>query len=366
MLRLPFSLPIPRRNTVMRRAGPADLCPYLLLESCSMSSIARLSSIIRPVFSSCVFSFALIGLLWNEASTAELTTEQSKTGVKVLIDGKLFTEYLFRSGSKPVLWPVIGPHGIEMTRAYPFKEIKGDKTDHIHHRSIWFTHGNVNGTDFWLEVAKDRKGGTIEQRDISVKEGNGKVQIESTNDWMTPQRKKVLEDKRVMTFGVDGENRVIDFDITLTAGDEPAVIGETKEGSFGIRVPHVMSVDAKQGGKIINSRGQKDGDAWGKPAEWVDYHGAVKDEQGKSNHVGIAVLNHPSSFRAPTHWHVRTYGLFAANPFGLHDFDKNQPEGAGAVTLKPHDSLTLRYRVIFHAGDEQQAGIAAAYEKYAK
>ena len=44
--------------------------------------------------------------------------------------------------------------------------------------------------------------------------------------------------------------------------------------------------------------------------------------EGKT--VGVAILNHPDSFRFPTTWHVRTYGLFAANPFGWHDFGMNE------------------------------------------
>jgi hypothetical protein len=119
-----------------------------------------------------------------------------------------------------------------------------------------------------------------------------------------------------------------------------------------------MDVDSKQGGKIVNSRGETDADAWSNPAEWVDYHGPVEGEN-----LGIAILNHPSSFRFPTRWHVRTYGLFAANPFAGKSF--NTTDG-GAYRLEPGSSLKLRYRVILHKGDEKAAGIKAMYDEYAK
>jgi hypothetical protein len=80
--------------------------------------------------------------------------------------------------------------------------------------------------------------------------------------------------------------------------------------------------------------------------------------------LGIAILNHPSSFRYPTHWHIRSYGLFAANPWGLGDFTGKKQDGSH--TMKKGESLTLRYRVIFHAGDEKQAGIADAFAEYSK
>jgi len=120
-----------------------------------------------------------------------------------------------------------------------------------------------------------------------------------------------------------------------------------------------MRVDRKTGGRIITSEGLENEQAWGKPAAWVDYHGPVGNET-----LGIAILNHPSSFRYPTHWHVRTYGLFAANPFGLHDFTGGKQRGDH--TMRKGDTFTLRYRVIFHRGDEKQGKIAEAFAAYAK
>ena len=168
---------------------------------------------------------------------------------------------------------------------------------------------------------------------------------------------KVCEDQRRLVFGVDGPSRWIDFDITLKASQGAVTFGDTKEGTFGIRVAQTITVDAKQGGHIVNNKGQTDVAAWGQRADWVDYYGPL---MGKT--LGIAVLNHPSSFRFPTYWHVRTYGLFAANPFGVHDFTG---KGSGTYTLPAGQSLHLRYRVIFHQGDEKEGKIAEAFGKYA-
>ena len=129
---------------------------------------------------------------------------------------------------------------------------------------------------------------------------------------------------------------------------------------MAIRVAGTMKVDAKKGGRIVNSEGQTDGDAWGKPAAWVDYHGPVDGQT-----VGVAILNHPGSFRYPSYWHVRTYGLFAANPFGLRDF-KRSGNVDGSHTLAPGESFTLRYRFLFHRGDEKAGKVAEAFAVYSK
>ena len=81
---------------------------------------------------------------------------------------------------------------------------------------------------------------------------------------------------------------------------------------------------------------------------WVDYHGNLGDDM-----VGIAILNHPSSFRFPTCWHVRDYGLFAANPFGLHDFRGSKDEHEGDYTLPAGETMSLRYRFVFHRGERK-------------
>ncbi len=63
---------------------------------------------------------------------------QEDDGITLNIDGELFTRYLTQSGPRSVLWPVIGPTGEPMTRAYPVG--KGDEPeaeDHVHHRSLW-------------------------------------------------------------------------------------------------------------------------------------------------------------------------------------------------------------------------------------
>lgn len=300
----------------------------------------------------CLASLALAPLC-----QAEVTLEKSPEGVIVKADGQPFTEYITKKGTKPVLWPIIGPTGKRVTRNWPMDEtVPGEKDrDHIHQKSMWFTHGAVNGTDFWTEGK-----GRIEHKEF-VKIDNGPpATIVTRNDWLSPDGSKVeCEDERTLTFGADKDQRWIDFDVKIKAVNGPVVFGDTKEGSFGVRVASSMRVDSKQGGHIVNSDGKTDAAAWGKPAAWVDYYGPVEDEQN-----GIAILNHPSSYGFPSHWHVRTYGLFAANPFGLSDFTYGAKKGE--YTLPAGETLHLRYRVLLHKGDEKVGKVADAFAEYAK
>jgi hypothetical protein len=307
-----------------------------------------------------VSAFLQCVLLAVACQGGEFTVDKEEGGVTVKYDGKLVTRYVEKSGNKPILWPLIDPNGHEITRAYPMvaEGKPGERQDHVHHRSFWFDHGDVNGISFWDE---GKGSGTIVHRKYVKLDGGKEAVIATVNDWIGEDGVKQCEDLRTIAFAKHGDSLVIDYDITVKASTGKVTFGDTKEGSFGVRVAGTMKVDAKQGGKIINSEGEADAAAWGKPASWVDYHGPVEGET-----VGIAILNHPSSFRYPTHWHVRTYGLFAANPFGLHDFSGKKPDVNGAHSLEPGDSFTLKYRVLVHQGDEKEGKVAEEFERYAK
>ena len=81
--------------------------------------------------------------------------------------------------------------------------------------------------------------------------------------------------------------------------------------------------------------------------------------------VGIAIFDHPKNPRHPTWWHVRSYALFAANPFGKHDFEKLADPKAGDMTIPAGGSTTFRWRFYFHMGDEKAGKVAEHFKEYA-
>jgi hypothetical protein len=99
-------------------------------------------------------------------------------------------------------------------------------------------------------------------------------------------------------------------------------------------------------------------DVWGKPSPWVDYSGTVDGQP-----VGIAIFDHSKNPKHPTTWHARDYGLFAANPFGDHDFYNDKTKD-GSVTIDPGKSLRFRYRVVLHSGDTAAANVAELYKAW--
>ncbi len=292
----------------------------------------------------------------------------SSGGVVVTLQDKPIAEYVVDQGNKPFLWRIIGPSGKLMTRSFPMAKVVGETTDHVHQRGLTFGHQGINGFDTWAEADTYREPaqlakklsslGAIRLRGYRTLEGGATAIIHAHHDIVDAADKPIMLEERRMTFSSTPYGRAIDVDIDLVAEYGPVHMTDMKDAGVYIRVPDTMAVDRKQGGTIINSQGDRDAAAWSRHAAWVDYNGPVEGE-----HVGIAILNHPTSFRHPTAWHVRTYGLFCANPFGLKQM--NPAAASGAVSLEAGERLSLRHRFLFHAGDEQQAGIAAAFQEYA-
>jgi len=292
------------------------------------------------------------------AKTPGVAITDQGTKLRIEIGGHLFTEYWYKDVPRPFLFPVIGPTGDPMTRSWPIEEGKGESSDHVHHRSLWYAHGAVNGQDFWSEAKQFGK--IVHDKFLKTESGPAVGVVESQNKWIAASGEVVCEDTRTLRFYNRPGERMMDFDVVLRATNGPVTFNDTKEGSMAIRVADSMRLKGKPGeGHIVNSEGVRDKETWGKRADWCDYYGPVN---GKT--VGVAMFDHPQNPRHPTWWHVRDYGLFAANPFGLHDFEE-KPAGAGDFKIAAGESAAFRYRFYFHEGDEKQAKVAERYQEYA-
>jgi hypothetical protein len=300
-------------------------------------------------------------------------TQQGKDKISVEIDGKPFTDfYIGPQAAKPYLHPLRTADGKVVTRGFPMvADIPGEAHDHPHHRGLWFTHGDVNGYDFWANeesqpgVGKG-KGRVVLERVDKLAPGKKSGTISAGFAWKIPSGETLLLESRKMTFYSDPQLRTIDFDITLSPQQE-LKFGDTKEGMFAMRLAAPLEeaqpkdiVEPKRTGKMVNAQNkQGEKNVWGKRSEWLDYSGRIDGAV-----VGVAVFDHPSNPRYPTYWHARAYGLLAANIFGLHDFERD-PSRDGSLSIRPGQPLRFRYRVIVHPGDVYAAGIHDAYESWA-
>lgn len=299
---------------------------------------------------------------------APVELKQTADHVDVLIDGKAFTTYYFGSDvAKSYLMPLQTASGIVISRVFPVKNTVTDadaRTDSFepHQRPLYFAHGDIDGLDFWGEAVFQKYYGSHTEQPYGHMAGAklSKIQdgtIQANFLLKDPANRVIGEEAQSLAFHGDDRTRTIDCKFVLKATQGDMTLGDTKEGTFGIRLGPGLSQPRVH---MINSHGgQGEKEIWGKPADWVAYMGNIL---GKD--VGVAVFDHPKSFRHPTTWHARAYGLLAANPFGLREFTRHADKD-GSWTIPYGTSLEFRYRVVIYEGDWSPAQITKLYEQYA-
>ena len=287
----------------------------------------------------------------------------------VKVNGEDFTSYHYSNeNKKPFLWPVLAEGGATITRNWPMGEDKYVSEDHVHHKSLWVSYGDLNGVDCWGEGGNS---GFQHSGEVTFGSGDAFGWIRAKNVWQDKDHKPVIDEAREYRFyATPASARTLDLSVTFTAAYGPVKFGDTKEGgilAYRMR-PEIVAKYINKETKLRMNKGvmtnidgpnSRTNNVWGKPSPWTDYSGDIEGVGVR----GLAAFDHADNLRHPTTWHFRDYGLNGANCFGLSDFTKGKENGD--YELAEGESLTFKYRVIIHSGDVEEAQVAERYAAYA-
>lgn len=234
------------------------------------------------------------------------------------------------------LHPVRSPAGRTVTGDFP--------PDHAHHHGIWAAWTNTRfrgrSPDFWN--TQDGTG-TVRVASVdSVWSGPVEGGLRSRHRYVDRSAEKSVtvlrETWTVRALGVTGPaeapRRV--FDVLLrqeNVTDDPLVLPEYHYGGFAVR-GH-LSWDDTSRVEFLTSAGRDRADGNETNARWVHVGGTVSGDS-----VGLAVLSHPSNFRAPQPVRIHPtmpYFCFA-------------PSQEGAWRIGPGETYEARYRVVTYDG----------------
>jgi hypothetical protein len=308
------------------------------------------------------------------AEPAAVTVRVTAEAVDFAVAGGLVGRYHKGDVAKPYFWPLNDSVGRPVTRGWPMEPAPADGSkDHIHQKSAWFCHGDVipeglslksrehgvDGVDFWSEGKGH--GRIICTRVDEPRLDGSHATLATHNKWRTEEGDLVLDEERVIHLYDLGETRLFVFDIDLCASAVPVTFGDTKEGSFGVRVNDAIR-EAGGKGRLENADGQiGEGRCWGRQSAWCDYSGPIC---GRT--VGVAILDDPKN-PSPACWHSRGYGLMAANPFGRAKSGFSAMRGrTDLVKLGKGEHLRLRYGLLIHPGNAREGKVAEYYERFVR
>jgi len=293
--------------------------------------------------------------------------------VDVLIDGELFTSYIYPDNiAKPVLYPLTTASGKVLSRSFPLDTIPGERIDHPHHVGHWLNYGDVNGLDFWNNseaISEDRKHkfGTIKHKSVKSTTNGDSGVLEVTTDWVAPTGEVLLVEETSFKFSVEGGTRIIDRTTKLSAQATEVSFKDNKEGMIAIRVTRAMELPVEKAavfldehgvptetkvlnnegvnGDYLSSEGVTGKEVWGTRGRWMNLHSNLGGED-----VAILIIDHPSNVGYPTYWHARDYGLFAANPLGQAALSDGKEELN--FKLAANSDVTFKYRIAIHSGSK--------------
>ncbi len=237
------------------------------------------------------------------------------------------------------------------------KDVVGEENDHPHHIGFWSAHGAVNGSDFWhgkdgcKVVTKSMSEPVFQQKDGK----NTGVAFTVNLEWIGRDKKRVMQETRTYQISYGENLRAIDVTSELDASDGDVVFGDTKEGSFALRVaPTLRSKGAVAKGQIINSEGLTGEEAWGKRARWVAYHGPNWNDK----QTVIALMDHPENINHPTRWHAITVCLPQIPSVRRDSEIKAKPEDSPSkkVNQKPRNIACFFTKATSHLPTLSQLG----------
>ena len=287
--------------------------------------------------------------------------------------GRELTRYHFGADLRRPFWhPIMGPAGRSLTRmnmpSDPGRSITQavqprdpnkpeDPQGHSHQNSVWISHKNVEGIDFWRDggpIAGQIVHQTIREG-LEYRDGKSAASLQSLNHWNDPHGKTLMIERRRATVDSCGDGSwrlTIDLQFeTPQDGRGEVTLGKTAFGPIGVRMAKTMGVK-DGGGRILNSMGQRnEAEAFRKPARWVDYSGPIT----RNETAGITMMDHPQNPGHPTPFHVRDNGWMGVSPT-LHQ----------SISITREQPLRLRYRLWVHPDVPDAGKIDKQWQQFAR
>lgn len=284
-------------------------------------------------------------LLPQAASRPEAIVAESRDGaLSFHVDNTPLLRYNFEETDPPdasidtiyrrggYIHPVYSPSGQTVTDDYP--------SNHIHHHGIWAAWTNTEfggrSPDFWNMGAGT---GTVVPVRLDTSWGGPVVAgFQSRHQYVdltTSPPSPALNERwetNIYAIPTSSPTPYHLFDVHLsqeTASEESLVLPEYRYGGLGFR-GH-WDWNGPENTFFLTSEGKDRSNGHATRAQWCHIGGFVDDER-----TGIAILGHPSNFRAP-------------QPMRIHPtepFFNWAPSQAGDWSIEPDETYRASYRFV--------------------
>jgi len=286
------------------------------------------------------------------------------------LDGRELTAIHYDPSDFRVFWhPIMTSKGVSLTRmGHPH-----DPLTHRHHNSVWLSHMDVNGVNFWTDYEKEKQGRilNVEISREGYTDSDEAASMRMVNHWVRNADKEVqmIEIRRTEVRPQDGAQSwwlLVDSEFSAPKG-KVATIAPSFFGMIAVRMAKSIGVH-DGGGRMLNSEGDvNEKEVFRKPAHWVDYTGRITNEE--DGFAGITLMNHPANPHSPAPFHVRDDGWMGAAliPDAVPNPVQGQPPlvpAAPPIEVSEARPLRVRYALWVHDGIASKVEIDRQFARF--
>ena len=273
-----------------------------------------------------------------------LSFARRDTELDILVNGQRFATYVWADPqtTRPYFKQVLSADGqVQLTRHHPPQP--NDFDDHAtYHPGIWWGFGDVGGNDYWRLKTKIKGGDFI----VEPTADDGRATFTVRNVMLDQRGRRFCDQICRYDFVPQPHGLLMICESTLQREEGDFWLGDQEEMGLAVRV--AKPITQKQGGRILDSQGQRTRQALRTQAsDWCDYSGTIQGHFG-----GLQVMNDPRNFRKPW-WHNVDTGLLVANPLGQSELSGHGKKRQNYL-VKARQPFTLRYGLLVHLHESEE------------
>ncbi len=263
--------------------------------------------------------------------------------------------YHWGAKRRPYVDPLRTPAGHVLTRNAP--------GDHPWHHGLWFAIKDVDGDNFWEEMAPYgvlRHNGPPEVEQLP----DGRVTLRGELSWIRPDRETVaIHERRSLTHvPIDDATYAVDLSTAIVPTSD-VVLDRTPfttwggYGGLAVRGPGDWHDT-----RLLLADGRTVDRVMGEPGPWCAFSGVVGTD-GVEAEAGLAMFDAPTNRRHPVPWYgstrAATYGDEGWSNFLNAAFLFHAP-----MPLTAQEELRIDHRVVVHDGDWGDGSLPGLYAEW--
>jgi len=279
---------------------------------------------------------------------SQLSWKKTDTSITLLNHGRRVWEHAHDKATGKPYMRVGLLDGTELTRPWPVPA-GYSKADHPWHKALWWSFKILNGSNFWEENQQ----GTEPTRVDITHSPEGDAQIDLAILYHLPNQAPVLQEKRRIRVSKpdDSGSYTIKWQAHFSAlGPKEVVFAKYRYGGLSLRM--AANLNEAPAWQFLTNTEKATANGTSVPTRWMAYQGSAPNKQLAT----LAIFDHPDNPGHPATWLVRDNYPYMNPTF----------PGQNSLTLKPKESLTLRYGILVHQGDITKAQIEQQWKRFAR